>query len=299
MRDLLDAPANEVNAERARVAVEGWGAALLAAQRADGSWAGTAWNRGWDSTMHVLSLLRELGLDPESQAARQAVSRVREHVRWAGWDLDGTWRGEEWPGNPFFAGEVEPCINGQVGAAGAYFGQGIERIIGRLLAEQLPDGGWNCDAEHGSTRSSFNSTICVLEALLACDPGGGPRVKEARLRAEEYLLSRRLFRRLSTGEMIEQDRKGGGSWMQFAFPTWWHYDILRGLDHLREARTAPDSRLGEVLDLLASKRGTNGRWRLDVAYPGSPPVDFGERTGQPSRWITLRAMRVLRWFGFD
>src|SRR5215831_13841022 len=166
MRDLTHAPAEEVAAERARVATEGWGARLLALQRADGSWAGAAWNRGWDSTMHVLTLLREMGLDPESDAARRAVGRVRDHVVWQGWGPQG---GD----NPFFVGEVEPCINGQVAASGAYFGQEVKRIVDRLLGEQLSDGGWNCEAENGSTRSSFNTTICVLEALLECELAGG------------------------------------------------------------------------------------------------------------------------------
>ena len=211
MRDLIGAPAEEVAAERARVATEGAGARLLALQGADGSWAGAAWNHGWDSTMHVLSLLRELGLDPASDEARRAVGLVRDRVRWRGWDWDGTWRGWEFDGNPFFAGEVEPCINGQVAASGAYFGQDVQRIIDRLLGEQLPDGGWNCEAANGSTRSSFNTTICVLEALLEYELAGGSsaEVTEARLRGQEYLLERRLFRRLSTGEVDQTAGRPG------------------------------------------------------------------------------------------
>ena len=205
MRDLIGAPAEEVAAERARVATEGAGARLLALQGADGRWGGAAWNRGWNSTMHVLMLLRDMGLDPASEQARRAVDLVRDRVTWKGCGP------KECDGNAFFEGEVEPCINGQVGAVGAYFGQDVRGIIARLLAEQLPDGGWNCEAANGSTRSSFNTTICVLEALLAYEHagGGGPEVIEARLRGQEYLLERRLFRRLSTGEVIERDRKGG------------------------------------------------------------------------------------------
>jgi len=161
MRDLTDAPEAEIGAERARVATEGEGARLLALQAPDGRWGGAAWNRGWDSTMHVLWLLREMGLDPASDEARRAVGLVRDRVTWRGC---GPPEADE---NPFFAGEVEPCINGQVGAVGAYFGQDVRGIVDRLLAEQLPDGGWNCEAENGSARSSFNTTICVLEALLA------------------------------------------------------------------------------------------------------------------------------------
>ena len=290
MRDLIGAPAAEVAAERARVATEGWGARLLALQGADGQWGGAAWNRGWDSTMHVLMLLRDLGLDPASEAARRAVGLVRDHVTWQG--------GREYEGNPFFAGEVEPCINGQVGAVGAYFGQDVRGIVNRLLAEQLPDGGWNCEAANGSTRSSFNTTICVLEALLEYEltSGGSPEVTAARLRGQEYLLERRLFHRQSTGEVIERDRKGGGVWTRFAFPTWWHYDALRGLEYLRRAGVAPDDRVAEAIDLVESKRDGNGRWPLETRYPGQMPVEIDAGEGQPSRWNTLRALRVLDWY---
>jgi len=300
MRDLIGAPAEDVAAERARVATEGAGARLLALQDADGSWAGAAWNQECNSTMHVLSFLRELGLDPTSDEARRAVGLVRDRVRWKGWDWDGTWRGWEFDGNPFFAGEVEPCINGQVGASGAYFGQDTqsERIIGRLLTEQLPDGGWNCEAENGSTRSSFNTTICVLEALLEYELAGvsNAKVTESRLRGQEYLLERRLFRRLSTGEVIEQDRKGGAAWTRFAFPTWWHYDVLRGLEYLRRAGVVPDERVAEAIALVSSKRDGDGRWPLETLYPGVMPVKIEDGEGLPSRWITLRALRVLNWY---
>jgi hypothetical protein len=298
MRDLIGAPAEEVAAERARVATEGAGARLLALQGADGSWAGAAWNHGWDSTMHVLTLLRELGLDPASDAARRAVGLVRDCVRWRGWDWDGTWRGWDFDGTPFFVGEVEPCINGQVAASGAYFGQDVQRIVDRLLGGQLPDGGWNCEAESGSTRSSFNTTICVLEALLEYELAGGSRaaVTEARLRGQEYLLERRLFRRLSTGEVIERDRKGDTAWTRFAFPTWWHYDVLRGLEYLRRAGATPDERVAEAIELVASKRDGDGRWPLETQYPGTMPVETDEGEGQPSRWNTLRALRVLDWY---
>ncbi len=301
MRDLTDASDEDVAAERARVATEGWGAQLLAIQGADGSWAGAAWNHGWDSTMHVLTLLREMGLDSTSDEARRAVGLVRDHVRWMGWDWDGKWQGQDFVGNPFFAGEVEPCINGQVMGSGAYFGQDCQRILDRLLAEQLPDGGWNCEAENGSTRSSFNTTICVLEALLEYELAGGSNatVTEARLRGEEYLLERRLFHRLSTGEMIERDREGSTVFTRFAFPTWWHYDVLRGLEYLRRASVTPDERVAEAIDLVASKCDDDGRWKLDVRYPGNMPVEIDGGEGLPSRWITLRALRVLNWYSLS
>jgi len=295
MRDLLQAPAKEVAAERARVAAEGAGARLLSLQAADGRWAGAAWNRGWNSTIHVLMLLRDMGLDPASDPARRATGLVRDRVTWKGCGPP------ECEVNAFFDGEVEPCINGQVAAVGAYFGQDVQRLVARLLAEQLPDGGWNCEAANGSTRSSFNTTICVLEALLAYEraAGGSQEVTEARLGGQEYLLDRRLFRRRSTGAVIERDRKGGSAWTRFAFPTWWHYDVLRGLEYLRGAGVAYDERMAEALDLVASKRDADGLWPLETRYPGAMPVDFDEGERQPSRWNTLRALRVLNWFQRD
>jgi len=170
-------------------------------------------------------------------------------------------------------------------------------IVERLLAEQLPDGGWNCEAPTRSTRSSFNTTICVLEALLEHELAGGSggEVTRARLRGQEYLLERRLFRRRSTGEVIERDRKGGTDWTRFAFPTWWHYDVLRGLDYLRRAGATPDERVAEGIELIESKRDGDGRWPLETRHPGRMAVEVDEGEGLPSRWNTLRALRVLAW----
>ena len=294
MRDLLGASTETVAAERERISAEGVGAKLLALQDADGRWGGTAWNRGWNSTMHVLMLLRDMGLDPNSNEARAAVNLVRERVTWKGCGP------HECEANSFFDGEVEPCINGQVTTVGAYFGQNVRGLVARLLAEQLPDGGWNCETANGSTRSSFNTTICVLEALLAYErrmeaneAAPDAEVVEARLRGQEYLLGRRLFRRLSTGEVICQDRKGGWAWTRFAFPTWWHYDILRGLDYFRSAGHPYDERMAEAIELVQSKRDGDGLWRQETEYPGVMPVKIDNGEGLPSRWITLRAMRVL------
>jgi hypothetical protein len=292
MRDLTDAPDTEIAAERARVATEGAGARLLALQASDGRWAGTAWNRGWDSTMHVLMLLREMGLDPKSEPAQRALALVREHVTWQDCGPPEIHR------NAFFDGEVEPCINGQVAAVGAYFGQDVRGLVDRLLDEQLADGGWNCDREVGSTRSSFNTTICVLEALLEYERSveDDAGVSKARLAGQEFLLERRLFRRKSTGEAIERDRTDGTSWKRFAFPTWWHYDLLRGLDYLRSAGVAPDERVSEAIGIVAGKRDVEEKWPLETRYPGKMPVEIDEGEGRPSRWNTLRALRVLDWY---
>ena len=293
MRDLTDESATAVRAERARVATHGHGAQLLALQAQDGRWGGAAWNRGWDSTMHVLWLLREMGLDPDSGEANVALARVRANV---------TWRGcgpPEAEGNSFFAGETEPCINGQVAAAGAYFRQDVRSLVSRLLGPPVPDRGGASEAGPGSTRESLHTTNIGVEALLEYEHANGvdDKVNDARRRGEEYLLDRRLLRRKSTGERLDLDRKGRVPLTDLAFPCWWHYDALRALDYLRRCGVQPDARIGEAIELLQAKRGHDGRWRLERQHPGRMPVEIDEREGTPSRWITLRAMRVLRWAG--
>lgn len=282
LRDLTDAPAEEVAAERARVAHVGWGAELLAAQDPDGRWSGGTFFPEWISTEATLRLLRVFGLDPRSAEAQRAIAPVHEAARW---DYDPSMR--------FFDGEVEPCINGRTVAIGAYFGQDVRGVVDRLLGEQMADGGWNCEQENGSVRGSFDTTINVLEGLLEYERSVGPDddVTAARVRGEEYLLERRLLHRLSDGT-IPQER-----WLQVGFPNGWHYDVARALDHLRAARPQPDERMTEALDILESKRGADGRWPLERAYHPRLLVDLGESEGRPSRWLTLRGLRVLHWAG--
>ena len=244
------------------------------------------WNVGtfrpeWTSTTHTLVLLRDMGLDPASEQARRAVGLVRDNSKW---DHDG---------QDYFDGEVEPCINGKTVALGAYFGENVDGIVERLLGEQLEDGGWNCEAERGSVRSSFHTTIEVLEGLLEYERGnsGSHDVTASRLRAQEYLLERGMFRRLSTGEVVDE------AWTQFSYPPRWHYDVLRGLDYLRRAGAEPDERSAEAVELVESKRQEDGRWMLENTFPGRIYFAMDEGDGKPSRWNTLRAMRVLDWYG--
>ncbi|MEA2644587.1 MAG: hypothetical protein QOG08_1613 [Chloroflexota bacterium] len=270
MRDLTDASEDDVTAESARVATEGWGARLLALQRQDGHWdkstparltsaeainwwkslpperQGTLFPE-WTSTAWSLMLLRAFGLDPAGAPARQAIGRVREHVH---------------------------------------------GIVDRLVGEQMSDGGWNCEQENGSTRGSFHSTIDVLDGLLEYEraTGGSPAVSAARLRGQEYLLERRMLRRLSTGEVIDS------VFTQFSYPTYWHYDVLRGLDYMRAAGADSDERMAEAIDVVESKRDADGRWPLENPHPGRMHFTMDEGEGSPSRWNTLRAMRVLRWY---
>ncbi len=300
MRDLQHASADEIAAERARVSTEGWGATLLAAQAEDGTWPGEPRLPEY-STLRTLLLLHDMGLDPSSEQARHAVARVRNNVQWLmNIRQDELPKDEDisWWHKPFFEGEVEPCMNGRVVTIGAYFGEDVQPVVERLLGEQMADGGWNCDQEQGSTRGSFHTTIDVLEGLLEFEraTGGSSAVKAARERGQEYLLDRRLFKRLSTGEVIEHDRKDGPVWTQFSYPAGWRYDILRGLDYLRAAGVKPDPRMKEAIEILASKRDASGRWTLGIVHSNEVVAEPGVTEGQPSRWNTLRALRVLDWY---
>lgn len=290
LRDLANTSAPEIAAERDKVATTGWGARLLALQGSDGQWdGGTYWpahdddpdGQPWTATTYSLLLLREFGLNPASREARKALTPVRDNSRWEEGD------------QPYFDGEVEPCINGMAVAIGAYFGEPVDKVVDRLIRDQLTDGGWNCEAEGGSTRSSFHTTICVLEGLLEHErsTGGTPQSREARQRGEEYLLERRLLRRKSTGELIS------GQWLQFSYPTRWFYDVLRGVDYFRAAGGAPEGRLEEAVDVVRSKQQPDGRWLLENTHPGKVHFKLEDGDGQPSRWNTLRALRILRWYG--
>ena len=282
MRDLTDAPAPVVAAERSRVASEGWGLRLLEEQHADGNWGDGTTLPFWWTNMYTLVFLRDLGVDPANPRVRAAVERIRDNFNF----------GPEFNNSPFFDGEVEPCINGRVVALGAYFGERRDKLVDRLLGEQLADGGWNCEAERGSVRSSFHTTICVLEGLLAFENafGATATLTDARQRAHEYLFERRLLRRLSTGEVINP------LWTQFAFPPLWHYDILRALDYMRAAGVKADECPDTALDAVRQRRQPDGRWLLDVRHRDTLHPEMAGEVGQPNRWVTLRALRVLRWF---
>jgi len=280
MRDLTEASPEAVAAERARIPREGVAAKILAQQGPDGSWD-RADAPVWLPTLFTFLLLRATGADRNEPAVDAAMARLEAGFRWD----------EEFGAKPFFEGEVEPCINGGTLALGAYFGRPTESLARRLVGEQLDDGGWNCEAPK-SARSSFHTTICVLEGLLEYERavGSAPEIAAARRRGEEYLLERGLFRRRSTGEVANP------AFLNFAFPPRYHYDVLRALDYLRAAGAQPDARIGDAVHVVESRQKADGRWLLDRGHDESLAFPFGEPVGEPSRWNTLRALRVLRWY---
>ncbi|HEY6847859.1 MAG TPA: hypothetical protein VI320_16875 [Terracidiphilus sp.] len=290
MRDLTGASAGAIASERARIPHEGIGAEILSTQQADGSWRRKG-APAWLTTLFTMQLLRAAGIDPATPVVEAAAARLETGLRWN--DDGGRWdlRGPETGGNTFFEGEVEPCINGGALALGAYFGRPTESLVRRLIDEQLEDGGWNCEAPK-SSRSSFHTTICVLEGLLEYEQAVGsvPEVTSSRSKGEQYLLERALYRRLSTGEIVHPE------FLEFAFPPRYHYDVLRALDYFRAAGSKPHARITDAVAIVRNKRQADGRWLLDLSYDESLALTLNESVNKPSRWNTLRALRVLRWY---
>jgi hypothetical protein len=280
MRDLTDASPAAIAAERARVPHEGVGSEILSRQGSDGSWH-RADAPDWLPTLFTLLLLRSAGADCADPAVESAMVRLQAGFRWD----------EAFGKKPFFEGEVEPCINGGTLALGAFFGHPTASLAERLLGEQLLDGGWNCDAPP-SSRSSFNTTICVLEGLLEYERvvGSAPEIATARWRGEEYLLERGLFRRRSNGEIANP------MFLKFGFPPRYQYDVLRALDYLRDAGVKPDARLDDAVQVVERQQQADGRWLLDRVHREALALPFDETLGEPSRWNTLRALRVLHWY---
>ena len=287
MRDLTGETAETIADERSRAATEGWAAQLLARQSPRGSWGD---GPDWDLiTMNSLVVLKELGLDPASKQARKMIDRVDKRLAFPSLN-----------NRPYLHGETEPCINGRILSIGAYFKEPNDALAKQLLGEQLEDGGWNCEAwpfsspkRPPSRRSSFHTTICVLEGLLDYERAGrkSAAVTKARKRGENYLLERGLFRSLRTREVIDK------RWLRFSYPTFWHYDVLRGLDYLRSAGVKPDRRVREAIAIVIARRHQNGRWPLNLLHRERLPLKMETSVGSASRWNTLRALRVLRWYG--
>lgn len=323
LRDIVDAPQVEVAAERARVEHEGWAARLLALRAPDGQWAdgacfprtaafaastaqalaageppppfpspdvepteATAEQPGeepeqpWTATYPVLLDLCHLGVPPDSAVMQKTAQLVARNCRW------------EYDGLPFFAGEVDCCINAGTILIGTYLGVDVELVVQRLVADQMPDGGWNCWAEARPAPGSFASTLDVVNALLRWErhTGGSDKVRRARRNGEEYLLRRHLFRSLRAGEVVNP------RWLQFSYPPRWHYDVLKATDYFALRGGTPDPRLVEAIEQVRAKRQADGRWLLENTHPGAVHFRFEEPDGTPSRWNTLRALRVLRWY---
>ena len=294
MRDLVGAPTLRVERERTKVAQVGWGARLLARQNPKGTWAagrssgGGLYSPKWISTTYTMLTLRDLGLPANNRQARRACTLLLEGGLRPDGGIDyGTWA--EW------TGRGETCVTGMVLSILSYFEYDDERLdtlVNHLLEQQMPDGGWNCDRPKGATHSSMNTTISVLEGLRLYELHRARKVRVVRAAqrsGREFLLEHRLFRSHRTGEIIKP------IFTRFSFPPRWHYDILRALDYFQAVNAPRDPRLAEAIDIVRGKRGGDGRWLLQNRYRGKTYFEM-ERLGAPSRWNTLRALRVLKWW---
>ncbi len=288
LRDLADAPDRAVEYERGKVARQGWGARLLALQDADGRWAGGQkplsglYTPKWLSTTYTMLLLRDFGLPASNAQARTACGLL----------LD---RGLYDDGGIGYGFGSETCVTGMVLSILSYFrfdDERLDRVAEHLLGQQMGDGGWNCRRPTGATHSSVHTTISVLEGLRHYELHRSRRraaARRAQRRGREFLLAHRLFRSHRTGAVIKPE------FLRFAFPPRWHYDILRALDYFRAVAAPRDARLGDAVEVVRQTRLPDGRWTLQNGYRGKTFFEL-ERLGAPSRWNTLRALRVLRWW---
>jgi hypothetical protein len=284
--DLLDDPGGAAS-ERARVAVEGWGAELLELQDPEGTWAGALYSPKWTSTTYTLLLLHRFGLEDDHPAARLGVDRLVEgaRVRDGGLTLAKT------------VPEPEACITGMLVLLASRFGGGdskLESALDWLLSTQMPDGGWNCElVRRGATHGSFHTTITVLEALYErTRRRPDPALDDAAERAREFFLDHHLYRSHRTGEVADE------RFTRFSFPPYWHFDVLRGLDHFRLTAPPGDPRLDDPIELVRQRQHSDGRWKLQNVHRNRTWFTM-EGGGHPSRWNTLRSLRVLRWWRDD
>jgi len=282
-RDLLDKPEEIWRRTRQRIGAEGWGHDLLAHQDATGTWGGGLYQPKWTSTTYTLLLLRRLGLDHDNPMARRGAEHLLDDADWC----DG--------GVSYWSGRklAERCVNGMVLALGSYFrlaDSRLDSIAGLLTAVAMADGGWNCRDQDHATHSSFHTTISVLEGLLEWKRATGSAAADAAIRGgQEFLLAHQMYKSHRTGEVINE------AWTKAWFPPRWHYDVLRGLDHLRDSGQVPDSRAADAVDLIRAAQRADGRWPKGSQYSGEVYLTL-EPGRVAGRWNTLRALRVLRWY---
>jgi len=288
LRDLTDASVEQVEKERGQIATEGWGAQLLSRQESNGLWGGGIYSPKWISTTYTMMLLRRLGLPPKHPQALKACALLLDR----GFNYDG--------GINYFSSfeYSETCVTGMILSLLAYFQYEDERIHSlaeHLLNQQMPDRGWNCQSYKGATHSSFHTTISVLEGFREYEkfnPKNLKAIRTAQKQGQEFLLIHRLFKSHRTGAVANP------SFTRFSFPPRWHYDILRALDYFQECKAEQDDRLLDAIEIVKRKQKTDGRWLLQNRHPGRTFFEI-EKVGEPSRWNTLRAMRVLKWWFGD
>lgn len=287
LRDLLDAPGEETGRERSRILKQGWGGRLMELQEENGGWAGALYSPKWTSSFYTLLLLKRLGAPPDPRLSKTCGLLLDSGF----YEQDGginywkTWK------------QGECCVTGMLLSMLCHFGFEDERMhamAGYLLKQQMEDRGWNCERCRGARHSSFHTTISVLEGLREYEkafPGGTParEVREKQKEGTEFLLQHHLYRSSTTGGVFDPKMT------RLAFPPRWHYDIIRCLDYLQERKAPKDERMADAVRLVEEKQTPEGFWKQELKHPGRVHFDL-EKNGQPGRWNTLRAMRIIRWW---
>jgi hypothetical protein len=273
LRDVTGAPRRDVTRERGQVATHGWGARLLAVQNDDGGWGEGAYSPKWTSTTYTLLRLLWLGLPAGNPAALRGCERL--------WDWQARWRAPE------------TCVAAMLIRITSYHGHQDPRfadLVAYLLDQQLDDGGWNCATRTDKGQhSSFHTTIQALEALDAYARAGGPiDGGDAARRGRDFFLRHRLYQSHRTGEVAVR-----ASTRFPAFPEW-HFDVLRGLEYFVDVGADRDERLRPAIQVPPRPRRADGRWPTYRPYPGRQW--FALEPPGPSRWTTVRALRVLNWW---
>ena len=282
---LLDKPESIYQSERELVATAGWGKQLLDLQDENDMWANGLYSPKWTSTTYTLLLLKRIGLPPGNPAALKGCKLLIDK----GFNHDdgiNFWRSIDYG---------ETCVTGIVLMLLSYFGykdERVHRLVNHLLERQMPDGGWNCQLPNGAIHSSVHTTLTVLEALLEYErayPKEKNESVKARLKAHEFLFDHRLYKSHRTGKIIK------AQFTRFAFPPRWYYDVLKAMDYFRDSQTPYNEAMDDSLALIIKKRNKDGTWNLQQKHPGRTFFEM-EITGKPSRWNTLRALRVLKYY---
>ena len=287
-RDLLGADKKKL---QSRIANEGWGNKILSKRNSDGHWGDRFYQPKWISTHYTLLDLRNLNLPSNNEIVQETIELVLQNNMA---DDGGIRLG------PSTSQHSDVCVNGMFLNYASYFKtpeKKLHSIIDSILNEIMPDGGFNCrTTRSGAKHSSLHSTISVLEGFVEFQKAGYRYRKEEILSAQkssiEFILVHQLFLSDKTGHIINKD------FLKLTYPCRWKYDILRAMDFFQYAGIERDHRMKATIDVLKTKRNKEGTWNMQAAHSGQVHVNM-EKAGQPSRWNTMRVLRVMKHFEIE
>jgi hypothetical protein len=280
-RDLLGVERPDL---QVRIAKEGWGARFLSNRKDNGHWGRGFYRPKWISSHYTLLDLKNLAISPDIAQIRQTIRMLIENEK-----------GPDGGVNPsHHIKNSDVCLNGMFLNYAAYFKtaqESLTSIVDFILAQHMPDGGFNChNNRKGARHSSLHSTLSVLEGISEYEKNGYryrlDELKHAEQKSREFIMQHRLFKSDKTGEIIKR------AFLYLAYPCRWKYDILRALEYFQSAGVPYDKRMKDAIDIIFKKRRKDGTWPLQAKHPGHVHFDM-ETAGKSSRWNTLRALRSL------